>query len=566
MLWKYRPFDPDRARLLARNLSLPVKCGEFLAARGFSEEWQVNNFLSGDLKKLPAPETMPGLDNGVRLILEALDSDKTIAIAGDYDADGLTATALLYRVLKAAGARVLTRVPNRLSEGYGLSVTAVTELKEEKADLLITVDCGISDFEAIKKAGELDLPTIVTDHHRLPPELPPAAAIINPHLGGGWEENPLAGVGVAFMLAWGLIRVLKNRGRELNISLVENLALVALGTIADVAPLVGPNRILVTHGLNFLAKLNWPGLKALRKRVIKKEGYVSVRDVGFGFAPRLNAAGRLGETDVALDILITENHAEAERLAEKLENFNRIRLKNQNALLEEALEQLAEQELDIISARTVVLAGEGWAKGLLGLVASRIAETTMRPTILMTVEGGLATGSGRSVPGFNLFQALDPLRDLCKSVGGHAQAAGLKIDPDKIDAFREAFERSARNQDPPEAEPQLEVDLVANLPDLEQILPVLAKLEPFGPGHPAPVAVLKNVRVLEAVPTKSNGDQHMHLRLYDGLTKVGFVGFKLAPRLHEIGTRVDVAVQLETEKFGQHEPSWRLLDFKTPAV
>jgi single-stranded-DNA-specific exonuclease len=429
----------------------------------------------------------------------------------------------------------------------------------------VTVDCGVSDNAAIRTANELSLPVIVTDHHRLPPVLPEAKAIVNPHLGGGWEKHPLAGVGVAFVLAWGLKNALKAKGVETSLSLVEYLSLVALGSIADLVPLKGANRILVMNGLNFLARVPWPGLAALRRRALKSEDFVSPRDVGFRLAPRLNAAGRLGQTETALELLMASDPARAEELAERLETLNRDRIKNQTALLEEALEKLADEELESSQRRTVVLAGDGWPKGLLGLAATKVAEITHRPTIIFGVENGEAVGSGRGVAGFNLFAALEPLRDLCVSMGGHAQAAGLRLKAENLPLFREALEKSAYDQAPPDQESQLDVDLVVDsLQELTDLAPALGKMEPFGQANPAPVTVIKNAQVLEAAPTRSGGDRHLSLRLFDGAYKINLIGFDLAPRLQEIGSRLDVAISLETEKFGRRELNWRLVDFKTP--
>jgi single-stranded-DNA-specific exonuclease len=563
--WKYRYINPALAQNLAQELGQPLKCGEFLTARGFANSSDALAFMSGDLKNLPRPETLPGLNAAVAALLKARAEKKVVAIAGDYDVDGLTSTALLRRVLTDFGYEVIYRVPNRLSEGYGLSAKAVNELIARGAGLLVTVDCGVSDFSSIQLAVDAGLPVIVTDHHEPPPTLPKALAIVNPHLGGGWEKYPLAGVGVAFMLACGLAAALKKEGVSLKQPLIENLALVALGTIADLAPLKGPNRLLVTHGLNFLARIAWPGIAALRARALKNKSFVTTRDVGFKLAPRLNAAGRLGQADLALELLMAEDPRKAKELAEILETMNRNRVRDQKDLLEDALETLADQELESGGGRTVVLAREGWPRGLLGLVASKVSEKTNRPTIIMSIEGDMAIGSARSVPGFNLYEALEPLRHLCLSMGGHAQAAGLRLNVDSLPRFRRALEESAKNQPAPEPEPSLLVDMLADIGDLAVIGPHLVKMAPFGQSHPAPIAVLKNVKVLEAAPTKTGGDQHMTMRLFDGAARVNLVGFGLAPRLHEIRPSLDVAVVLDTDKFGRPEPNWRLVDFKVPA-
>jgi single-stranded-DNA-specific exonuclease len=546
-------------------LKTPLKVGEFFSARGFKTVPEINVFKAGALSGLMDPETMPGVKKAVKILVKAHQEKKVVAIAGDYDVDGLTATALMYRVLTALGYTVITRVPNRLTEGYGLSGLAVTELAKRGAGLLVTVDCGVSDNAAVKVAKDLGLPVIVTDHHQLPPVLPAALAIVNPHLGGGWEHYPLAGVGVAFVVVWALKKALEKEGLKTDFSLVEHLSLVALGTVADLVPLKGANRILVLNGLNFLARSTWPGLAALRRKALKTPDFVSTRDIGFRLAPRLNAAGRLGETETALKLLLATEPKEAEDLAERLEKLNRDRLKNQNALLEEALESLANEGPRYSDRRTIVLAGDGWPKGLLGLAATRVAEMTQRATIIFGVDGDIAVGSGRGVKGFNLFAALEPLRDLCISMGGHSQAAGLRLKTSKLARFRAAFERSAYNQDPPDSEIQLDVDLlVDDLKELNVIAPALAEMEPFGQANPPPVAALKKLQVLEAAPTKSGGDRHLSLRLFDGAEKVSLIGFDLVHRLPEIGSRLDVALILETEKFGRRELNWRLLDFQDP--
>jgi single-stranded-DNA-specific exonuclease len=536
-----------------------------LTARGFSQPDEVNEFMADELKRLPSPKAMPGLSDAVKYLLKARKDQAIVGVAGDYDADGLTATTLLAKALTAFGYKVVLRIPNRLTEGYGLSPKAVDDLIAQGAGLIVTVDCGVSDLAAVDRAKQAGVPVVVTDHHRLPPLLPGAGAIVNPHLGGEWEKHPPAGVGVAFILALGLKNALAEEGVTFpEFSLVESLSLVALGSIADLVSLKGPNRILVRHGLKFLARVNWPGLSALRGKAMKKQDFVSVRDVGFRLAPRLNAAGRLGQAEVALKLLMSEDVKEAKALAEELETLNRTRLRDQSVLMEDAFEALEDEDLAGAEKRTVVLAGENWPKGLLGLVASRVVESTQRPTVIFSVEGDLAVGSGRSTPGFNLFEALEPLRDMCLSMGGHSMAAGIKLKVKDLPRFKAGFEKAARRQAPPESEASLDVDLVLDLADLAVVGPILAELEPFGPSHPAPVAVLKNAIVLEAAPTRTGGDHHINLRLYDGGERISLVGFGLAPRLHEIGKRLDVAVELDTDRFGRREANWRLLDFKAP--
>jgi single-stranded-DNA-specific exonuclease len=319
----------------------------------------------------------------VEQLFTAFSENRLVAVSGDYDADGLTATALLKRVLTSLGLKVLTRIPHRLEEGYGLSPEAVREMAGMGASLLVTVDSGVSDVEAAREAERLGVSMIITDHHELPPELPKVAAIINPHLGGGLSSaSPLAGVGVAFMLAWAARKAFQAKGLALGAPpLVETLALVALGTIADLAPLVGANRTLTRHGLDFLSTSEWPGLAALRRiSRLAPQAKLSVKDVGFKLAPRLNAAGRLGSAEPALELLLAEDQAKASELARRLDDLNRLRYETQGLLVDEAMEMLEfESRAD---DRTVVLAKAGWPKGLLGLAASRVAERRDRKSVV----------------------------------------------------------------------------------------------------------------------------------------------------------------------------------------
>ncbi|MDR2443778.1 MAG: single-stranded-DNA-specific exonuclease RecJ [Deltaproteobacteria bacterium] len=560
MLWKYRNYDSDLAKKLAFGLDKPIKIGDFLAGRGFKDVNEVRRFLAIDLKELSSPETMPGMDKAVEILLKAHLDNKIIVISGDYDADGLTATALLKRVLEPLGFKVLTRIPHRLEEGYGLTQAAVNEMASWGANLIITVDCGVSDYEAIALANQLGLSVIITDHHELPPKLPEAAAIVNPHLGGGWETYPLAGVGVAFMLAWAVRKAFLERKLVSSApSMVENLSLVALGTIADMAPLVGVNRTLVSHGLNFLSATQWPGLVALKKNLrLNNHSRLTVRDVGFKLAPRLNAAGRLGSSAPALGILTTSDQVEALDLARQLDELNRQRYETQARLVEEALEML-EHEV-VSSSLSVILAKEGWPRGVLGLAASRVAEKSGKPTIMFTIENDVAIGSGRTARGFNLFEILTEVRDICVSMGGHSQAAGLKVNLDRLEEFREAFENAASHQSGADTENETEllIDLTCKLSELSLLADHFSEFEPFGQAHPSPVAVIKNIKVLDSVVK----GQKLSLRVSDGFSRQHLSGFNLISRVDEVGPIMHLAVVYEPDSASSDK--WCLVDFINP--
>ena len=565
MTWRFRHIDQAAAARLSSELGQPLKVGEFLSARKFREAGPVREFVRADLKSLPPPQSLTDMDKAVERLLAARQRGELTAICGDYDADGLTAAALLARGFKELGLQALVRVPNRLTEGYGLKPEAVEEVAGRGASLIVTVDSGVSDLDAVERARAAGLEVIITDHHRLPPRLPPALALINPHRDEIWRDHPPAGVGVAFLL----LAALKRRWISAGLlgpgegpALLEYLPLVAIGTIADLAPLQGPNRILVRHGLDFLGSTAWPGLAALKRVARLTTEKVGGRDVGFRLAPRLNAAGRLGSADPALNLLLAEAEDQANRLAAHLDDLNHQRYQRQNRLCREVMERL---ELEISPGRrTVVLADPDWSRGLLGPVASRVAESVRKPTVLLRLEDGLARGSGRTYGSFNLYQALEGLRPLFLSFGGHAQAAGLTLSADLLEEFKAGLEEAAQ-AGPDFTGPELEVDLVAALGDLEGLAGPLAALEPYGPGHPPPVLVIPRARIGEARPTDRGGEAHMKMVLVDGLTRLKVVGFNLADRLEEVGPEMDVALSLEFNEYqGRINPGWRLVDFRPP--
>lgn len=564
MLWRFRDIDRQQAENLARELHQPLKVGEFLAARRFKSADEVKSFIKADLKGLPAPLTLTDMDKAVDRLLLARQKDELIAVCGDYDADGLTASALLTRGFRELGHRVLTRIPNRLTEGYGLKPESVLDLAERGARLIVTVDNGVSGHEAIEEAHRQGLEVIITDHHRLPPDLPPALAVVNPHRDALWREAPPAGVGVAFLL----LAAVKRRYQEEKLlaegqgpALMDYLALVAIGTVADLVPLKGANRIMVRHGLSYLASTRQPGLAALKKIARVGGEKIGPRDIGFRLAPRLNAAGRLGSAEPALELLLAEEEKGAARLALKLEDLNRERHQGQSRLCAEALERL-EMECSP-DCRTVVLAGEGWPPGLLGLAASKVAESTGKPTVLFSLDQDLAVGSGRSSGNFNLYRALDEMRHFFISFGGHAQAAGLTLKRDFLETFRQTLEALAAEVVDFSDEAELWVDLEASLADLDSLSRPLAALEPFGQEHPAPVVVVRGAKVADARPTDSNGDHHLKLVLGEGLSRRQVFGFNLAPRFCEISRKMDVALSLDVSEFkGQTSFNWRLLDFR----
>ncbi|MGL4208203.1 MAG: single-stranded-DNA-specific exonuclease RecJ, partial [Candidatus Adiutrix sp.] len=373
MVWTFRHINHQLAAQLARDLSQPLKLGEFLAARGFQTLSEVRAFIQADFKDMLGPSTLSDMNKATERLADARKNNELIAIVGDYDADGLTAAALLTVGLKSLGHKVEVHIPNRLTDGYGLKVPMVEKLIDAKVTLVVTVDNGISANQAIEAATAASIDVIVTDHHRLPHKLPSALAIINPHRDELWQKSPPAGVGVAFMLLAALrhhYQAAGLLGPEPLSSLMDCLPWVAIGTIADMVPLRGVNRILVRHGLKFLASSPNPGLVALKQIArLGDNKTISPRDVGFLLGPRLNAAGRLGQANLALELLLCDNKNSATLLAGQLEGLNRERQKKQKELFDEVNERLDSEETS--AALTVVLAGEKWERGILGLVASK---------------------------------------------------------------------------------------------------------------------------------------------------------------------------------------------------
>lgn len=582
MIWTFRKSNGPLATLLAEALGQPLKMGEFLVGRNFAAAEEVLEFIRADLKNLPPPKSFTDMDKAVKRLLEAKTKGETVAICGDYDADGLTATAVLTHGFRQLGLKVYPRVPHRLTEGYGLKDVVIPELVQNKAKLVVTVDNGISEHEAIEAAVLAGLDVIITDHHKLPSQLPSAVAIINPHRDPLWKKYPPAGVGVAFFLLSAFNRACREAGLieegSRGLFMLDYLPLVAIGTIADMVPLAGPNRILVRQGLALLATTTWPGLVALKQISGVNARRVTARDVGFSLAPRLNAAGRLGSAKPALDLLLAENQPEAQALAIHLGKLNQERYQGQRKLSEEVLERL---EVEISpGSRTAVLAGYGWPRGLLGLAASRVAELHQKPTVLFSIEDGLAVGSGRSAGNFNLYKALNEHRHLFIRFGGHAQAAGLTLKEENLEQLRLVLEETAQNDTDFRAEAELMVDLTLTLSDIKVLGHPLAALEPFGQDNPSPVVVVPRAKITEARPTNSGGDRHMKMIIHDELNRLPVIGFNLAPRLCEVCREMDVALTLDVSEckgaFSKNSKNnqnnnvqlnteWRLVDFRPPA-
>lgn len=557
---------------LAGALSLHPVAARVLISRGYATEEAARAFLSESLTDLPDPFRMKGMPAAVERIARAITEQHTVTLYGDYDVDGVSSTALLSSFLRELGLQVRTYIPHRLGEGYGLNLPAIERIVAEGTQLLITLDCGITSHAEVARAGALGLDVIVVDHHAVPETMPPALAVLNPlQPGCDYPTKWLCAGGVTFNLCMGLRKALRDRGfftgdrREPNLK--QFLDLVALATIADVVPLVGANRILVAHGLRELSFSRRPGVRALKDVADLSGAEVTAGQVGFRLGPRINAAGRLDDASVGLQLLLSKTYEEAAPLAKLLDAANAERQQIERSMVQAAIEQ-AEASM-LRGVRGLVLSHESWHPGVVGIVASRMVERFHRPTVVIGSYQGTWRGSGRSVEGFHLYDALKACEHHLSKFGGHRAAAGLSIDPLNLQAFREEFERvTLASLGDDNLSPRCRIDAVVKTAELtEETVKSLQKLAPFGMGNPEPVLAAKqqlaNPRLL---PNKTMGEpDHLKLSL-ESAPKLDVIGFRFAEKAALTGGPVDLAFQVSVEVFrGVSRLSLKLKDLRGSA-
>lgn len=492
---------------------LPRLAAELLLRRGYDTADAAAAFLEPSAARLARPDSLPDIEPATERIVRAVRDRERVVVCGDYDADGVTATAVLVITLRRLGVDACWYLPHRAAEGYGFSTAGVEHARAFGAGLIVTVDCGTSDYAAAAAARAAGIDLVITDHHELrTPDapLPDALAVVNPHRPDAAPAfRHLAGVGVAFKLAWSVLSRL-GRPRE---ELTDLLDLVTIGTIADVVPLLDENRIIARLGLPAIRHSARPGIRALLDAARIGDRPLSARDVSFGLAPRINAAGRLSHAGRALELLLTEDPAEARDIAEELERHNRGRQSVEESVLGDALAAIERESL--AGGRTVVVAGPDWPEGIIGIVASRLVDRFWRPTIVVSLRDGMGRGSGRSIPGFDLHAALEACAGTLERFGGHRAAAGLTVAAGRLTEFRELFEAQAASLPPDALEPSLAVDAVAKVEEIDDgLLDALGRFEPFGEGNPRPVIaafgleIVGNPRVV--------GGRHLRLNVRDG--------------------------------------------------
>jgi single-stranded-DNA-specific exonuclease len=546
MRWLESPVDAESVRRLARELKVSPLVARLLVQRGLSETAAAQAFLHPSLGQLHAPELMAGMREAVARLRCALERHEKILIYGDYDVDGTMAVVVLLTALRMLGAEVEAYVPHRLTDGYGMRVPVVEEAAANGFRVVISVDTGIREHAVLARARELGVDCIVTDHHLPDGHLPPACAILNPlRPDCGYPEKSLAGVGVAFKLAQALL------GERLTARLLQSfLKVVAIGTIADVVPLLGENRVIARFGLESLRQPAQSGLAALIELAGLAGKEISAGDVGFRLAPRLNAAGRMENARDVIDLFTLPDAARTREIAERLDRLNRERQRVEEEILRAIVADLERRD-DLRAQYTLVLAGEGWHRGVIGIVAQRVVERYHRPALVIGIEDGVGVGSGRSIRSFHLLDALTSVGDLFQRFGGHAQAAGFALAVEQIPELTRRFEGHARNVlTASDLESVLRVDAPVDLAEVDwPLYEEMIQLEPFGMGNPTPVFGARGVRLL-ATP-RILQEKHLKLRIGTGARTLDALGWGWAARTPslEAGQQVDLAFTLEQNNY-----------------
>jgi single-stranded-DNA-specific exonuclease len=552
--------DEEAVQALMQALSLPEIVCRLLLIRGYVTADEAKLFLRPKLDRLHDPLDFLSMDKAVERLARAVRNQETVFIHGDYDVDGICSTTILTRVIRGLGGKAVPFIPRRIEDGYDLSDAGVDAAIAAKAHVVVTCDCGTGAVKPIARLCQTGIDVIVTDHHLPSGPLPECLAVLNPKRpGDGYPDKDLAAVGVAFKLAIALAREL---GTSDNF-VWAMLDLVALATVADVAPLRGENRVFVRYGLKMLAETRNIGMRALLRAAGLDGKQLTAGRIGFILAPRLNAAGRLGHAIRGVDLLLTENEHEANTIARELEELNQRRQDIDRATLEQAREKVLAMDLD--ETFGIVLADDTWHPGVIGIVASRLVEEFGRPTVLISLSGDQGKGSGRSIPKYDLHGALGKAKDLLLRYGGHKAAAGVTIARDQVPAFAARFNEIARSMlTLADLIPEIRVDLEVSIDGMDGRLESLFRhFEPFGIGNPTPVLLARNVTI--ARPPRAVGKDGLKIVLDTGTGSLDAIAWGLASRAAEFqpGTKVDVAFRLERDEYrGESYLQARIADIR----
>ncbi len=548
MRWSLLNPDQDKVNSISKTFRTSEVIARILANRNILNPDSANPFFNPNLDMLHDPYLMQDMDKAVERVLININSGAAIMVFGDYDVDGTTGAAALYIALQKFGANITYYIPDREKEGYGLSLQSIDIAKDNGIDLIITCDCGINAFAQVQYANEQKIDIIITDHHTPEKSMPAAKAILNPHrIDCTYPFKGLCGGGVAFKLITAL-------GTELNIPLSdyeEIIPFITLGTAADIVPIKDENRVIVHYGLKMLDRLQKPGLKTLLDLAGLK-GQVSVGQLVFGVAPRINAAGRLGDANRVVELFVTENEHKAKLLAKELDEENKRRQMIQQAVVDEALLKV-NAEADLNNENALVLADQGWHPGVVGIVASKIKEEFNRPSVIIALENGTGKGSARSIPGFDLYAALTTCKQHLEGYGGHPMAAGLTVSADKLGDFKKAFIDVANKCLTAEnLQATLTLDSEMTLQDITpRFMEFLDKLSPYGPGNMRPKFAVRNVEIAGAPKVIGKTGEHLRFKVKQGLKSFSTIGFGLSNKYELLitGQPVDIACVVETNEW-----------------
>jgi single-stranded-DNA-specific exonuclease len=582
--WNVAPADSSAAGELAARLKTSPLLAQVLLNRGLRDPDACNDFLRPSLRCLHDPFLIPNLPRAAERVARAIRDREKIVIYGDYDVDGITATAILWHAIKALGGVVEFYIPHRIEEGYGLNAEAVAHLCNDGAGLIVSVDCGVTAVEEVKVACERGVDVIVTDHHEwkcrdLTPAVPECYAVVHPRLphdGPAYPNPLLCGAGVAFKLAWGVGKVMTGGQKvsdDFRSFLINAMALAALGTIADVVPLVGENRVIAHQGLVGLRESRLVGLRALIASAGLTGQTLDSFDVGFKLAPRLNACGRMGHARLAVEMLTTADERKATEVATYLEQQNRARQAIERKIFQQAVEQVTELKLDGDGCCAIVLGREDWHPGVIGIVASRLVDRYHRPAVMVALDNGHAQGSGRSIAGFHLSRALEACAEHLDGFGGHEMAAGLTLQTSKFEDFRQHFCRHASQcLTPDDLVPELRLDSLAELNQLtDALVSDLKRLGPFGHSNPRPLLCCRGLEIVAPPRRVGASGDHLQLMVRQGGAGYGMkcIAFGYGPLFDRLtpGTVIDLAVEASINEYnGRRSVELEVKDVQFPAA
>lgn len=541
--WEFYNSDEKLVDEICEKYNLNKVIGKIIVNRHVVNDEDVRIFITPTRDDFHDPFLFKGMNVAVERIIKAINNKEKILIYGDYDVDGITSTTVLKKYLMDRGISVDTYIPNRLHEGYGLNKNAIDTIKERNIDLIITVDCGISAIEEVDYAVNLGMDVIVTDHHEVGEKLPNALAVIDAkRKDNTYPFRSLAGVGVVFKLIQALSIKLEIKPEEY----LKYLDLVCVGTISDIVPLEGENRTIAKLGLMLIKVTRNLGLREL----IKSSGYKEIdsNTISFGVAPRINACGRMGHEEEALKLFLAEDLESATKITKELNEYNTLRQSTEKAIYEEAVQEIDRNHLD--EKNSIVLGGKGWHHGVIGIVSSKVTDKYYKPSILLSFEDDIAKGSGRSVPGFDLYEGLTKCEDLLEKYGGHSMAVGLTLKKENLEKFKERFEQIAKEKNIKELVPIIYIDDELKLKDINmELVKSLSILEPFGEANKVPLFLIRNLKI-DSIRALSEG-RHLKLTLRDENFVINAIGFELGYLAEEyrIGDRIDVVGTLEINSF-----------------